>query len=200
MRFRELLSKRGIIVVAVVCAGVLAVSLALPSIAEMQSSRTPSPARSPSRNPPPGSENLLPTPRAASNIPQLSETEKSRVVDIATGNSAVKQLSGGQTPTVKSVAVWHTKNLQLIGAGVELAFNPAIAFDLVVPAFIYDSTETSVPPRFVPSSARLVASNVKSLDVMVDIHSGEVVAFSTRPGSSSSYPNGGRPGARGWDD
>lgn len=123
-------------------------------------------------------------------IPRLSLAQKEQVGALAQADPQVVRLlqaasPSGLNPQVSEVAVWHTKDLTLIGGVVTITLGQATTLEGDWPGVVHECHEASLPGKafYMQVGYREKYSNVTSLLIFVDLNRGQVVGINPGPGA-----------------
>jgi hypothetical protein len=116
-------------------------------------------------------------------IRSLTSTQTAQAIQIAQSSPSVAAVIGSRTTTASDVIAWTTVSGRVYGAELSLNWTDAVsATNASVPAINFDSTGT-----YSDATSSLTASNLTSLDVMVDLARGKVVSIV--PGDTATIPD-----------
>ena len=108
-------------------------------------------------------------------IPRLTSAERARAVEIALADSRVKELLEGKKYAVEEVGVWHTADLEKLGASVYIRLEREYQIEYDWPVIKWDEESPTSPlGREVRDRAALP---VQGLDVLVYLAEERVVAI-----------------------
>jgi hypothetical protein len=160
---------------ALLIAGLLLVAAPVGCTHEGQSpadGRTATPA-------PPATPSLAESPLPGPPLPELTEEERDKALDIALSGERVTALLQGRASAVEAIGVWTTpKSLQKVGAGIVLSFPEPISVDGDFPYIDYGGDEYGAAwDEYREGVAHVASDSVTEVHIMVDLVRGQVVAI-----------------------
>jgi hypothetical protein len=128
---------------------------------------------------PPATPSLAESPVPGPPLPELTEGERDKALEIAFGDERVIAVLEGHAYTVEAVGVWTTpKSLRKVGAGIVLSFAQPISVDGDFPYVDYGGDEYGAAwDEYREGVAHVVSDSVTELQIMVDLARGQVVAI-----------------------
>lgn len=129
---------------------------------------------------------IIPTPTTppGATIPVLTEEAQNRVREIVAADPHLQEILDGRTYTIESLGVWHSTNLQLLGAGLELRLSEPLDREGPWPEADYDE---ALDPPFSTLDLHYRAEGVTSLHVFVYLPDEMVVEITPNDGEFSNY-------------
>jgi hypothetical protein len=129
---------------------------------------------------PPATPHLVESPLPGPPIPELTEEERDKALEIAMSDERVTTLLEGHPYTVEAVGVWTTpKSLRRVGAGIVLSFAQPISVEGDLPYVDYGGDEYGAAwDEYREGIAHVASDSATEMHVMVDLARGQVVAIS----------------------
>jgi hypothetical protein len=118
------------------------------------------------------------------NIPQLDDQERNRALSIATSDPVVAGLLAGRQHAVKSIGVWHTKDLRKLGAGIVFTLERPASFELDWPYAQFDGGAVGGLKPYQQLRHHFTVDDVTRLAVLVDLNTSGVAQITPGPGAT----------------
>jgi hypothetical protein len=127
----------------------------------------------------PATPHVVGSPLPGPPIPELTEEERDRALEIAFGDQRVTVLVKGHPYTVEAIGVWTTsKSLRKVGAGIVLSFAQPISVEADLPYVDYGGDEYGPAwDEYREGVAHVASDSVTEMHIMVDLARGQVVAI-----------------------
>lgn len=122
--------------------------------------------------------------------PGLSDAQVGNAKRIATEEAKLKTLLGEASTSVESVWPWFTEDMKLIGAGVTLRLDKPATLEADWPLADFDDQSAT---GYSEKVAHFKASEVTTIEVLVDFDKGTVVEIQPGSGSNITEPTDARP-------
>ena len=128
---------------------------------------------------PPATPHLVESPPPGPPIPELTEEEQDKALDIAMSDERVTALLEGHPYTVEAIGLWTTpKSLRKVGAVIVLSFAQPISVDGDLPYVDYGGDEYGAAwDEYREGVAHVASDSVTEMHIMVDLARGQVVAI-----------------------
>ena len=128
---------------------------------------------------PPATPYVVESPLPGPPIPELTEEERDKALEIAFSDERVTALLGGHPYTVEAIGVWTTpKSLQKVGAGIVLSFAQPISVEADLPYVDYGGDEYGAAwDEYREGVAHVASDSVTKMHIGVDLARGQVVAI-----------------------
>lgn len=108
-------------------------------------------------------------------IPVLTESEEARAVEIALSDPRVQELIEGKEYEIGAIGVWHTDELEKIGAGLHIWFDKPYWIEYNWPLIEYNEEKYSSP--YYREGTFHYALPVQTLGISLNLEEGRVVAI-----------------------
>jgi hypothetical protein len=106
----------------------------------------------------------------------VSASQQSSALAIASSYPAVKTLLAGRATTQQALPWTNIDGTSVIGVAVTYSWTAPQSVSATWPVMLYDQTEKLSPP-YATTTAKIVASNVKGVQVWVDLKKSAVVGM-----------------------